>query len=235
MSGRVCRAVPGKDGISLRAENISFHYGAGKPVLEDFSADFTGGEITALTGKNGCGKTTLARIIMGILVPDGGSVKLGEEDLGALSLAERGARIGYVMQEPSRQLFSATVSEEIRFGLDNKVKKGLLTAEEALAGSEDAVKTFELERYRDEFPLSLSAGERQRVVLAAVMALRPSFLILDEPTSSLDKKRKTALYETLLRIKEENGCGTILITHDRAFAALAADREIVMPGGGRNV
>ena len=109
-----------KSGKTLRVDDVTFRYGnSEQPIIDGFSAVFPYGKITALTGENGCGKTTLARIIMGILKPEKGTVMLGDDDLCGYSLAQTGRRIGYVMQDPSRQIFSLSVDEEVRYGLKN--------------------------------------------------------------------------------------------------------------------
>ncbi len=225
--------------MSLTVSNVTFSYKkTTKPVLKDFSAEFHSGRITALTGENGCGKTTLAKVIMGILKPYEGRIMLAEEgesdrangpketDLSGLSLAETGRKIGYVMQNPARQIFSTSVSEEIRYGLKNMG----FTEDEINFRATEFLRYFDIEKYADTFPFFLSQGEKQRLVLASVMVMEPAWLILDEPTASLDSKRKILLGDYLTKIRKDKNCGIIVITHDREFAKKYADSEIRMGG-----
>ena len=196
--------------MSLIVKNITFSYKAeDKKILHDFSAEFLSSEITALIGNNGAGKTTLARIIMGILKPQCGSIVVDGQEIGNLTLAQRGRLIGYAMQDPARQIFSATVEEEMKYGLNNLG----LDEDEIEKRAEEYLAYFGLQQYKKSFPFALSQGEKQRLVLAAILAMKPAYLILDEPTASLDIKRKAVLGELL----SELDCGIIVISHDMDF------------------
>lgn len=196
--------------MSLQVKNLTFEYKKSNlRVLEDFSAEFPFGSITAVVGKNGVGKTTLARLITGILKPESGTIIVDGEDISQYSLAERGNLIGYVMQNPERQIFSTTVEEEMRYGLENL----RLGKEEIDSRVDEYLRLFDIEHHKKSFPFAMSHGEKQRLVLAAVLAMKPKYLILDEPTASLDYKRKTQLGNYLRKID----CGVIIISHDRKF------------------
>lgn len=213
--------------MSLEVREITFRYGKKEPaVLEAFSAVFEKKKITAVMGPNGAGKTTLSKVIMGILKPETGSIRLDGEDMKDWSLAQRGRKIGYVMQNPARQIFSSTVMEEMEYGLEN-------------LGLEDAQKKercrrfldlFDLTGYEETFPFHLSHGEKQRLLLAAVLAMEPDYLLLDEPTSSLDQKRKARLGQYLMEIRDRLGCGIILISHDKRFVEAYAQEQILLGG-----
>jgi energy-coupling factor transport system ATP-binding protein len=198
----------------LQAKNISFHYPkSDKWILRNFSADFKKNEITAITGPNGCGKTTLSRVLVGIEKPQRGNVYLDDVDINQMSLAEIGKKIGLVMQEPCRQIFCTSVWDEVAYGLKNLN----LSFEEIREKTHYYLKYFQLWEHRDKFPFEMSYGEIQRLVLAAVLAMEPEYLILDEPTASLDVFRQKLLGEQLLRVQKENRCGIIIISHDRKF------------------
>lgn len=207
--------------MSLQVKNLNFRYKKGnKMILQDFSAEFPVGEITAVTGKNGTGKTTLAKLIVGILKPQSGKILVDGENISGESLAQRGMRIGYVMQNPERQIFSETVVEEMRYGLKN-----LKLSEEEIQGRVDEyLEFFGLLHHKDSFPFILSHGEKQRLVLAAILAMKPKYLILDEPTASLDQKRKVVLGEYLKKLD----CGIIVISHDKAFIDAYCTNKIKM-------
>lgn len=213
--------------MSLEIKDITFRYGKKEPaVLEAFSAVFEQKKITAVLGPNGAGKTTLSKIIMGILAPEQGSVCLDGPDMKEWSLAERGRRIGYVMQNPARQIFSTTVQEEMEYGLVNQGLEG----EELEAKCRKFLSLFDLTGYEEAFPFHLSHGEKQRLVLAAVLAMEPDYLLLDEPTSSLDQRRRAQLGSYLENIRTGLGCGIILISHDRAFVEQYAQEQIQLGG-----
>ena len=196
--------------MGLCIKNISFSYkNTEKKILDHFSADFPRDKITALTGGNGAGKTTLANIIMGILKPDEGSILLDDVEIQNDTLAQRGRKIGYVMQNPAKQIFSATVQEEMEFGLKNLG----LEETEIKERSAKYLEYFGLTHHKDSFPFSLSHGEKQRLVLAAILAMRPEYLILDEPTANLDFKNRKRLGEYLQGLD----CGIIIISHDKTF------------------
>ncbi len=195
--------------MSLTLDNITFRYGKKDPVIRHLRTELPSEKITALTGPNGSGKTTLARIIMGILPQESGQIFWKGQCLDPLTIAQRGRRIGYVMQNPARQLFTETVEKEIELGLIQLD----LPPREREARREEYLHYFGLEPYRDRFPQSLSGGEKQRLVLAAILAMDPEYLILDEPTSALDLGSRKRLGERL----QELPCGMMIITHDQDF------------------
>lgn len=207
--------------MSLHIKNLSFRYKHGSSdVLHQFSAEFPERGITVLAGANGTGKTTLSKLIMGILKPDAGEILLDGVDLMDWSLAERGRKIGYLMQNPAKQIFSQTAEEEIRFGLENLE----LTEAEIQKRVNQYLQFFQLEAYRDRFPFTFSHGEKQRLVLAAVLAMKPEYLLLDEPTASLDRKNKKRLGEYLRKVD----AGVLVISHDTAFIQEFAEYVIEM-------
>lgn len=209
----------------IQAQNISFRYPKGKDwVLRNFSADFKKSDITAITGPNGCGKTTLSRLLVGIIKPQRGNIYLDDVDVSTLSLAEVGKKVGLVMQNPERQIFCPTAWEEVAYGLENL---GLAQAEIESRISH-YLNYFQLYHQRSSFPYEMSHGEKQRLVLAAVLAMQPDYLLLDEPTASLDVYRRQLLGEMLQKIHDELRTGVIIISHDRSFIERYATREIVM-------
>ena len=242
--------------------NITYRYPQGAAyVIRDFNASFTRGEITAVSGKNGCGKTTLSKLIVGILRPSSGNVMIDGENIGKMDLFEIGRRVGYVFQNPGRQLFCDTVYNEIAFGLRNmkaettalERKATFTPANSKKAATETEHKValkprtmqketteigqkvdyylelFDLARYRATYPGKLSIGEKQRLALAAVLALGTSFLVLDEPTTGLDARQQLELGGVLTMLRQEHNCGVVLFSHDDNFIARYSDRILVMP------
>lgn len=209
----------------IQAKNISFRYPKGNDwVLRNFSADFKKNDITAITGPNGCGKTTLSRLLVGILKPQRGNIYLDDVDIARLSLAEMGKKVGLVMQNPDRQIFCPTVWEEIAYGLENLD----LPRAEIETRINHYLNYFQLYHQRNSFPYEMSHGEKQRLVLAAVLAMQPDYLLLDEPTASLDVYRRQLLGEMLQKIHSELRTGIIIISHDRSFIERYTTTEITM-------
>ena len=182
----------------VRVEDVSFAYGAGPPVLEGACLELRRGEVVALTGPNGCGKTTLAKVAAGLLEPRSGRV-------------ERVGRASFLLQDPGRYLVRERADEEVALGRD------LVRARSALAA-------VGLAGYDDRHPRDLSSGERERLALATVLVVEPDLLVLDEPTRGVDPERKAEL-AALLRAQAP-GRATLVVTHDRVFARAVADREV---------
>jgi len=209
----------------INVENISYQYPqSSAPVLTAFSASFKPGEIVALRGRNGCGKTTLTKLLAGILRPSQGTIQINETDISQMDLFAIGQRLGYVFQNPNRQLFCDTVYQEVAFGLVNLE----FTPERIKEQVDYYLDYFGLSHYRETFPGKLSHGEKQRLALAAVLALGTDYLALDEPTTGLDVSRRGELGRLLHRLKEEQNCGIIIASHDDGFITRYADRELVM-------
>jgi energy-coupling factor transport system ATP-binding protein len=175
-----------------------FAYGE-RVVLDGVSLDVRRGEVVALTGPNGAGKTTLAKLASGLLEPEAGDVSH--------------ARAAYLTQDPGRHLITERVLDEVALGSD---------PHRAVA----ALAKLGLDAHADRHPRDLSAGERERLALAAVLATEPELLVLDEPTRGVDPEQKAKL-AALLR-SEAPGRGTIVVTHDLPWAAEVADRVVAL-------
>ena len=214
--------------MSILIENITFSYPKERKTIlfDDFYEEFRKGEIAAVTGPNGCGKTTLMKLILGILSPQKGRVYIDGRNVAEMSFAETGRKIGYVMQDSSRQLFCTSAADEIEYGLKNMK----LPPDEIRKRCDFYLEYFEIGQYRETFPFALSQGEKQRLVLAAVLAMKPEYLILDEPAASLDRYRRRLLSDHLAKIRAEFDCGIVMISHDRHFIGACADREVRLEG-----
>lgn len=211
----------------LQLNQIGFSYpGKRAAVLSKINLSFEREGITAITGPNGCGKTTLTKVMTGILAPTSGEVYLEGRPLQEYRLAQVGCRIGYVFQNPDHQLFCSSVAEEIGFSLTQLGKEPSAIKEQV----DFYLEYFELSPYRNVFPLHLSYGEKQRLAIAAVLASKPGFLILDEPTVGLDAWRKRLLADHLHKVIQL-GRGIVMVSHDTAFISRVAERVITLENG----
>ncbi len=206
--------------------HVGFAYPGRQPVIRDVSFHIAPGETVALTGPNGSGKTTLGKLLLGILKPCVGQILVEGRDMADCSLAEMGSKVGYIFQNPEKQMFAPSVREEIAFGLryrgygDERVQEKV----------DEMLDYFELSHRADSFPFNLSQGEKQRLAIAAIMALEPRFVIFDEPTTGLDMRRKDRFAQLLERTRKR-GAGYILISHDRDFGAACCHRQLMMKEG----
>lgn len=212
-------------------QNLSFTYpGAAAPALADIDLQISQGEYVLLCGRSGCGKTTLLRHLKTVLTPHGarsGSVLLDGTPLEQISLREQAAEIGFVMQNPDEQIVTDKVWHELAFGLEN------LGCEQSVMRLRVAemASFFGIQDWFHREVAELSGGQKQLLNLAAIMAMQPEILILDEPTSQLDPIAAADFLNTLKKINRELGT-TILITEHRTEDVFpAADRVVVMESG----
>ncbi len=216
-------ADPGE--ILLRAEGIRFGYD-GQPVLDDVSLEVRSGELVALMGRNGVGKTTLLRLLVGVLKPSGGSVRLiadGGEMSPPDEPLERVVRhVGYVPQDPTMIFFADTVAEEVAF--TRKQHRLPPEVPDALADA------LSLQPILRRYPRDLSGGEKQRAAIGAILAADPEVILLDEPTRGMDYRAKEDLARFLLAEKGR-GRAIVMATHDTELVAHCADRVVVLENG----
>jgi energy-coupling factor transport system ATP-binding protein len=205
---------------------LRFNYPDGPPVLDSIDLRIAAGEFVAIIGQNGSGKTTLAKHLVGLLRPTAGVVMLSGRDRANMRPAETAAEIGYVFQNPDHQIFAATVEDEVAFGPRNF---NLAPAEIERRCSR-VLRAVGLQDARALDPFLLSKGERQRLAVASVLALRPRLLILDEPTTGLDyreQRRMMALVSELNR----DGIAIVIITHTPWLVAEYARRVVLIRRG----
>ncbi len=206
----------------LNAEELEVSYGS-IPALRGVNLTLHPGEITALLGPNGAGKSTLLRCLVGLLRPQRGRVWVGGQNIHGKESADICRQVGYLPQDPNALLFADTVRQELEATLRFHGQPSGPQVDELLArlGLADMAETY---------PRDLSAGERQRVALGAVMVVQPKALLLDEPTRGLDYAAKRRLLD-LLRSWRAEGMAILLVTHDVELAALAADQVILLEDG----
>ena len=208
--------------------DLQFSYGDGEqaPALRGVNLSISPGEFVALAGANGSGKTTLAKHFNGLLRPDRGTVRVDGRDARGRSIGELAQTVGYVFQNPDHQIFLPTVAEEVAFGPRNLGVRG----DELDERVEEALARFDLTGMRQRHPTLLGRGVRRRVALAAVHAMRPRLLVLDEPTGGLDRRASEGLMTTLRGLVAE-GRSVVLITHDMRLVGEHAVRLVLLNEG----
>jgi cobalt transport protein ATP-binding subunit len=210
----------------VEVEGLAHRYPNGVVALEGVDLAVRRGEFLAVLGQNGSGKTTLVKHFNGLLEPTEGSVRVEGEETVRQGVRKLGQRVGYVFQNPDHQIFSDTVSDEVAFG--PKIR-GLGEGEVEERVSE-ALRAVGLEGYEEEDPFGLTKGERQRVAVASVLAVRPEVLILDEPTTGLDYAEQRSMMD-LVRSLNEAGSTIIVVTHTMWVVAEYAHRAAVVRDG----
>ncbi|HEX5163994.1 MAG TPA: ABC transporter ATP-binding protein [Thermomicrobiales bacterium] len=215
----------------VRVESVSFAYpgDAGEPpriVLHDVSLAIEPGEFIALIGQNGSGKTTLARHLNGLLKPSAGRVLVGGVDSRTVPVGELARQVGYVFQNPDHQLFLPSVEGEIGWGPRQLGLSGAELDERVRS----TLERFGLTVWAEHHPAMLGRGLRRLTALAAVSAMGPHVLVLDEPTGGLDRRLKGALM-VILRGLTAEGYAVVLITHEMALVAEHAARVVVLHAG----
>ena len=215
----------------LELRNVSFLYSKGTPfervALDDVSVGFERGKITGLIGHTGSGKSTLVSLLNGLYKPHSGEVILGGEDIWTRpkEISSVRYRVGLVMQYPEYQLFDETVRSDIGFAPRN------------LGLSEEEINERVLEAVRfagidpdllDKSPFELSGGQKRRVAIAGVIAMRPEVLVLDEPAAGLDPRGRREILGSLRAYVEERGASVILVSHSMEDMAYYCDNVVVM-------
>jgi cobalt/nickel transport system ATP-binding protein len=207
---------------AIRARGLRFGYPAGAPVLHGLDLDVEHGERVAVLGPNGAGKTTLMLHLNGLLTG------AGELEVAGLAVRpgttlELCGRVGLVFQDPDDQLFMPTVEEDVAFGPRNLG----VAPDRVDARVREALGAVRMEHAANRAPHQLSMGEKRRVAIATVLAMRPRLLVLDEPSANLDPRARRELLEILAAVE-----GTLLVvTHDLPFAAELCERAVVLAGG----
>ena len=212
---------------AIDVTGVHFTYDDGTKALSGVDFHVSEGEFVAILGSNGSGKTTLIHLLVGLLKPKTGRISIGEKEIGNLSAEELYQRVGLVFQNPNDQLFAATVEEDVAFGPRN-LNLPETEVQERVTEALDAVAALLL---RGRAIHHLSFGEQKRVSLAGVMAMRPSVLILDEPTAGLDPAGEAQMMQLLKKLNREEGLTVILATHSVDMLPLFANRIYVLDHG----
>ncbi|MFD0615909.1 ABC transporter ATP-binding protein [Paenibacillus sp. GCM10027629] len=210
----------------LDVQNLRFAYDGAHEVIRGVSFQVHEGEIVSLLGNNGAGKSTLSHLIMGIVRQTSGEIRLQGEDIRPWNIRQRGEKIGYVMQNPNQMITQHMIWDEVALGLTVRgVAKEIVDQK-----VEHVLRICGLYPYRN-WPISaLSYGQKKRVTIAAVLAMEPKLIILDEPTAGQDYKHYTEFMEFISKLSQ-TGLSFIFITHDMHLALEYTDRAVVLSGG----
>ena len=220
--------APPREGLPelLEVRDISYAYPSGHQALRHISTAIRRGELTAVVGTNGAGKTTFAKVVCGFEKEQEGSVLLNGQDMAPLSIKERADRIGYVMQNPNQMISKVQIFDEVALGLRTRG----VPEEEIVPRVEDALKVCGLWPFRS-WPISaLSFGQKKRVTIASILVLEPELIILDEPTAGQDYRHYTDIMEFLTELNRR-GVTICMITHDMHLMLEYARRAVVFSNG----
>lgn len=221
--------------MSITVENLTYTYSKGLPnetrALEDVSFQLEPGEFAAVIGHTGSGKSTLMQQLNGLLRPDSGKITVGEVCITdpSTKMTEVRRKVGLVFQYPEYQLFEETVAKDVAFG----PKQVGMTGEELDRVVEESIRLtgLDYEEVKERSPFELSGGQKRRVAIAGVLAMKPEILILDEPTAGLDPSAHRDVLELIRRIHRQEKMTILLVSHNMGDIAELADRVLVMNRG----
>jgi len=219
--------------IPVKVKDLSFAYrGARKPAIKNINLELASGEFVVITGPTGCGKTTLCRCFNG-LIPHfhpgrmTGEIKINGVETRETNVSDLSQTVGFVFQDPENQLVALNVERELAFGPENLG----LPREEIKARVEEVIEMVGIGNLRSNAPYELSGGEQQRIAIASVLTLKPSILVLDEPTSNLDPMGAKKVVTLLGKLNRDHGMIIILIEHRLDLVAPYSNRVFVMSEG----
>lgn len=211
----------------IEVKDLFFSYDKKVNVIDGVSFSVESGKYISLIGHNGSGKSTIAKLLLGLLEKNSGEIKAFNLELNEENIHEIRSKIGIVFQNPDNQFVGATVRDDIAFGLENRCVKH--------EDMDDIINKFatkvHMEKFLDKEPQNLSGGQKQRVAIAGILALAPEVIIFDEATSMLDPRGKREVRETIGELRKENPNLTIVsITHD-IEEAFSSDEVIILSRG----
>ena len=216
-------------GIVLEVRNVSYCYPPPNVIkaVKNVSFNAKAGELLTIVGQNGSGKTTLAKCLSGYLKPQEGTIKIGGMSVTNLKrCTQRAQLVGYIFQNPDHQLFKDSVWLDVAFGLENMGVNGSSLERQV----NSILSRLGLYEQRSMHPMRLSKGDRQRLAIACILAIKPKVLIVDEPTTGQDMMKSRGIMELLKEVARE-GFVVIAITHSMELVAEFADRVVVMGDG----
>ena len=220
--------------VKIKLEDVSFVYSEGttyqKEALKNINIEIESGKIYGLIGHTGSGKSTLLQLLNGLTKPSSGKIYLDGKDIweNPKEISKVRFRVGLVMQYPEYQLFEETVEKDIAFGPANMG----LDAQEIAKRVRDAVEFVGLDTdILSKNPFDLSGGQKRRVAIAGIIAMRPEVLVLDEPAAGLDPQGRDAILQGIARYKEKTGATVIIVSHSMEDMAKLCDNLVVLSDG----
>ncbi|NVC63084.1 ABC transporter ATP-binding protein [Vibrio sp. 05-20-BW147] len=208
----------------LDVRNLTYSYDGEKNALEGVSFNVQRGEFVSILGKNGSGKSTITKLIMGVIEPDDGAMYLNGQDLSELTIFERSQKVGVVMQNPNHMISHHMIFDEVAFGLRNRGWDEQHVNDKVL----EVLELCGLSKYR-HWPIeALSYGQKKRVTIASILALEPELLILDEPTAGQDYRNYTSMLSFIEKLNRELGITVVIISHDMHLVLEYTTRSIVI-------
>ncbi|MDO5140176.1 MAG: ABC transporter ATP-binding protein [Eubacteriales bacterium] len=207
----------------MKLENVTFSYDKSRVILDNVSFSTVQGEHIGIVGANGAGKTTMLKLMVGLLMVQGGRISVGDITVARDTLPQIRKHIGYVFQDSDSQLFMPTVVEDVMFGPRNYG----YSEEESERMAEDAMKLTGSEHLKNRQIHKLSGGEKKLTAIASVLALKPEVIIMDEPTNSLDPGNRRRLINVLNELK----CTELIATHDLDMVWDICGRVILLSEG----
>lgn len=209
----------------VRFEHVSFDYGDGNTVLKDVSLSINRGDVIAVLGANGAGKTTFVKHAIGLLKPTHGEVLVDGRSSKDISIAQIAQMLGYVFQSPSHMLFAPSVKEELEFGPKN-LKHDPAEIEKNV---KRALEIVNLEGREEDPPLALSFGQQKRVSIASILAMQSRILVMDEPTAGQDYQNFMSFMDSIVQLPSFESI--LFITHDIDLAVIYANRVLLVNDG----
>ena len=220
--------------MSIRAENLNYIYGKGTAfeqyALKDINFEIQGGEFVGIIGHTGSGKSTLIQHLNGLIKATSGKIYFNGEDIYApgYDLKKLRQKVGLVFQYPEHQLFEVDVLSDVCFGPKNQG----LSVDEAKERAKEALHLVGLdESYYEKSPFELSGGQKRRVAIAGVLAMKPQVLVLDEPTAGLDPKGRDEILDRVAELREDTKMTVVLVSHSMEDVAKYVSRLMVMNAG----
>ena len=221
--------------MSIKLSDVNYTYMKDTPFektgIKNINLEISEGEFVAIIGHTGSGKSTLVQHLKGLLTPDSGTVIIDDVNINQNTVSAKTAKnkVGIVFQYPEQQLFEETVYQDVTFG-----PKHMGMQEEKLENIAKQSLEFvslDYEKYKNRSPFQLSGGQMRKVAIAGVIALKPQYLILDEPAAGLDPVGRDDLFEKISKLYQKTGMTVILISHNMDDVARLAQRLIVMNNG----
>ncbi|MGM9947429.1 energy-coupling factor transporter ATPase [Floccifex sp.] len=214
---------------AIELSHISFSYDNQVDVIKDVSLAIPKGSYTTIVGQNGSGKSTIAKLIIGLLASKSGKVYVMGKELNEENVYDVRSHIGIVFQNPDNQFIGSTVADDIAFGLENHCVK----QEKMQAIIEDVAKRVGMQDFLNSEPTKLSGGQKQRVAIAGILAMEPDIIIFDESTSMLDPQGKASINQQIKNLHKHKNITILSITHD--MEEVAQSEHVIVLNSGKIV